>query len=91
MLPPVLVLRILVGHRVDPANVGGSRFITEGMADYLRLGFYAGDRELAMEQVRVGAIRDTFSFVLAGRPDRILLDPGYLLLDANREDGVWRE
>lgn len=61
------------------------------LADYIQLGFYAGDRELALEQVRVGAIRDTFSFVLAGRPDRVVLDPGYLLLDANREDGIWRE
>jgi ABC-2 type transport system permease protein len=61
------------------------------LADYLRLGFYAGDEELSIQQVRVEAIRNSFSFVLPAAPDRVEIDPEYLLLDADRESGVWRE
>ena len=49
------------------------------LADYLRLGFYTGDEELSIQQVRVDAVRNTFSFLLPAAPNRVVLDPEYLL------------
>lgn len=60
------------------------------LADYLHLGFYAGEEELTIQQVKVDAIWNTFSFLLPAAPDRVVIDPEYLLLDADREAGVWR-
>ncbi|WP_026231544.1 M1 family aminopeptidase [Neolewinella persica] len=61
------------------------------LADYLRLGFYAGEEELEIRQVRVDGIRNTFTFLLPVAVDRVVLDPEYLLLEVDRGSGVWRE
>lgn len=61
------------------------------LTDYLELGFYVGERELAIEKVRVDDISKTIRFKLPEAPDRIEIDPNYLLLDADREDGIWRK
>jgi len=61
------------------------------LADYLEIGFYVGKRELAVEKVRVDDISKIIRFKLSEAPDRIEVDPNYLLLDADREDGIWRK
>ncbi|MFK8164983.1 MAG: M1 family aminopeptidase [Lewinella sp.] len=72
------------------------RTLTDGdlqslpLADYLRLGFYAGEQELDLQQVRVDGMRNTFSFLLPAAPDRVVVDPEYLLLEVDRKGLVWR-
>jgi ABC-2 type transport system permease protein len=61
------------------------------LADYLELAFYKDGRELAVKRVRTDNIRQTFTFRIPEFPDRVELDPNYLLLDANHEDGIWRK
>lgn len=61
------------------------------LADYLHLGFYVGDEELAIRQVKVDGIRNTFTFLLPAAPDRVVVDPEFLLLEVDRGSLVWRK
>lgn len=45
---------------------------------------------MALKRLKVTEISTHFSFELGERPDRIVLDPDYLLLDEERADNVWR-
>jgi len=61
------------------------------LADYIEVGFYTGERLLGLKQLRVTEINTRYDFTLDEKPDRIVLDPNYLLLDGERADGVWSE
>lgn len=61
------------------------------LQDYLRLGFFAEGEELRIEQVKVTTINNSFTFLLDQRPDEVIIDPEYLLVEVDRKDGGWRE
>lgn len=83
------------GKRTYEDAAGSS--ITEGvlaslpLADYVEVGFYAGERLLALKRLRISAINTHVGVELSERPDKVVLDPNFLLLDQERADGVWEE
>jgi ABC-2 type transport system permease protein len=63
------------------------------LQDYIEIGFYkntdAGEVLISKRRVKVTAIQNDLQFTLREQPDRIVIDPGLLLFEENREDNVW--
>ncbi len=77
---------------VDEAgrSIGDGDLRSLPLADYIEVGFYSGERLLATKRLKVSEINTRFTVELAEAPDQIIIDPDYLLLDAERTDGEWR-
>jgi ABC-2 type transport system permease protein len=67
------------------------------LQDYIRFAFFkkGNDRELAsqlhQETVKVTQINNQLRLILNKRPDHIILDPDYMLIDSERQDNEWEE
>lgn len=64
------------------------------LEDYVRIAFYRntseGEKLLALPTARVNTIHNTLALELTERPDRIVIDPQWLLFEENREDNAWK-
>jgi ABC-2 type transport system permease protein len=63
------------------------------LQDYVRIAFYRNTREgeelLTVQTVKATTIHNELTIQLDDRPDRIVIDPQWLLFEENRDDNVW--
>lgn len=67
------------------------------LKDYIRIGLFRNNDsddqeiEIGIEEIKVSQIDNRITLIVDQKPNKVVIDPNFLLIDGDRRDDVWSE